>query len=94
MMQNGRDAPPSLEDAARALDAVDACLLGLLPATTTAPQGGGAVGATWPTPEQGSCVGLVCFDRGGPSVAASTPGFLFFFGATPHHHHLLLALID
>lgn len=50
-MQNGNHEEehreqrrPSLEDAVRALDSIDACLLGLLPT------GGAAV--SWPTPEQ------------------------------------------
>jgi hypothetical protein len=48
--------PPSLDDAARALDAIDACLLGLLPARTSS---GGE--ATWPTPERGWFSFLSCF---------------------------------
>ena len=56
-MRNGEAAAggdPTLDDAFRALDEIDACLLGLLPAST----GHGATGAAaqWPTPEQGSCV--------------------------------------
>ena len=44
--------PPSLADAERALEAIDACLLGLLP-TASASGGGARTGPAWPTPEQG-----------------------------------------